>query len=82
MGGDSEWVDEVRRWVLAGQPRAAGRHASQSFPQALPDEGDAIGYEAADPAAQHLASPESTTVPGEVALRREAAQPGTVTSNR
>jgi hypothetical protein len=64
MAGDSEWLDEVRRWVLAGQPRPAGHRASESLPGKLPDDGDAIGYEAADPAAQHLvASPGNSTVP-------------------
>jgi len=63
MAGDSEWLDEVRRWVLAGHPRPAGHRALDSLPPRLPDEGDAIGYEAADPAAQHLvASPEISTI--------------------
>ena len=54
MAGDTQWVDEVRRWVLAGQPRAAARDDSESAVRNGADECEAIGYEAADPALQRL----------------------------
>ena len=59
MAGDTEWVDEVRRWVLAGQPRAAAQGASESAARSGADETDAIGYEAAHPALQSLTFPDT-----------------------
>ena len=54
MAGDTEWVDEVRRWVLAGQPRAAARDGSESALGNGAEDCEVIGYEAADPALQSL----------------------------
>lgn len=60
MAGDSEWVEEVRRWYLAGQPRAAGRDTPESPSSAGTYESDAIGYEAAHPELQSLTWPETS----------------------
>ncbi|MGZ5186518.1 MAG: hypothetical protein ACXWCU_07610 [Caldimonas sp.] len=45
MTSDADWVEDVKRWYLAGIQRAAATEPSA-------DEGFAIGYEAAHPALQ------------------------------
>jgi hypothetical protein len=50
MASDADWVEDVRRWYLAGRQGAASAAASLS---AKPiDEDEPLGYEAAHPALQ------------------------------
>ena len=51
MANDADWVEDVRRWCLAGAP------AARSKPSETPHEAEAtdftaLGYEAAHPALQ------------------------------
>jgi hypothetical protein len=46
MANDEEWVQDVKRWYLAGATRTI------SEPDGGGDDDAAIGYEAADPALQ------------------------------
>ena len=51
MANDADWVEDVRRWCLAGSP------AVRSKPETAPGEAErtdfsALGYEAAHPALQ------------------------------
>jgi hypothetical protein len=48
MANDEEWVEDVKRWYLAGARSAANASASA----ADRDDDVALGYEAADPALQ------------------------------
>ena len=56
MANDEEWVEDVRRWYLAGA--RSGEAAA-----AAGDPGDeiALGYEAADPALQARHWPDAPT---------------------
>ena len=47
MAGDAEWVEDVKRWTLAGL-----KSSPSAEPIALDSEFDALGYEAAHPALQ------------------------------
>ncbi len=51
MANDADWVEDVRRWCLAGSPAA---RAKPLTPAAEPESTDfaALGYEAAHPALQ------------------------------
>ena len=48
MADDSEWVQDVRRWVSAGA--RSGCAAPSTVGET--DDGDVVGYEAAHPALQ------------------------------
>ena len=51
MAGDADWVDDVRRWCLAGHG-VEGGYAAGPANDPAGDGSDAIGYEAAVPALQ------------------------------
>ncbi|MEO7338601.1 MAG: hypothetical protein ABIV63_18655 [Caldimonas sp.] len=48
MASDADWVEDVRRWFLAGRQT----DASEPFSVPVGDASDSIGYEAAYPALQ------------------------------
>ena len=48
MASDAHWVEDVRRWYLAGTQAVASAYAQD----AADTESAALGYEAADPALQ------------------------------
>ena len=53
MADGAEWVEDVRRWYLAGrQPSAATPDAVPGGSLGCEAEGNPIGYEAADPTLQ------------------------------
>jgi hypothetical protein len=52
MANDTAWVEDVRRWVLAG-------NSARDALAEPPDDGVAMGYEAAQPALQALNWPDS-----------------------
>lgn len=58
MGNDADWVEDVRRWCLAGSP---GMRAKPVTPNAEPESTDfaSLGYEAAHPALQARNWPEA-----------------------
>jgi len=58
MANDADWVEDVRRWCLAGSPSARNMPAA---PPAEPESTDfsALGYEAAHPALQARNWPEA-----------------------
>ena len=51
MAGDADWVDDVRRWCLAGDG-VEGGYVVPSAAEPAGDGSDAVGYEAAVPALQ------------------------------
>jgi hypothetical protein len=51
MAIDADWVDDVRRWCLAGDG-VEGGYATRPAADSVGDGSDAIGYEAAVPALQ------------------------------
>ena len=51
MASDADWVEEVRRWCLAGR-EVEGGYVVASPPPPITDSRDAIGYEAALPSLQ------------------------------
>ena len=51
MAGDADWVEDVRRWCLAGR-EVEGGYVPSSLPAPTSDGSDAIGYEAALPTLQ------------------------------
>ena len=65
MAGDAEWVDDVRRWCLAGHG-VEGGYVVGAASDPPGDGTDAIGYEAAVPALQSRYWPDAPagTVPG------------------
>ncbi|MEP7302332.1 MAG: hypothetical protein ABI699_12455 [Caldimonas sp.] len=56
MANDGNWVEDVKRWYLAGVQSAAAPDASS----AIDGDGFAIGYEAAHPALQARHWPDSS----------------------
>jgi len=55
MASDADWVEDVRRWYLAGQ-----RHADAAgTPPVADDEADALGDEAACPPLQAAGWPDA-----------------------
>ena len=48
MAGDADWVEDVRRWCLAGR-EVEGGYVVDSTPPPINHSRDAIGYEAALP---------------------------------
>ncbi len=56
MANDEEWVEDVKRWYLAGTRSGA----SAALDSAATDE-IALGYEAADPALQARHWPDAPT---------------------
>ena len=51
MAIDADWVEEVRRWCLAGR-EVEGGYVTHPLPERATDSSDAIGYEAALPTLQ------------------------------
>ena len=51
MASDADWVEDVRRWCLAGR-EVEGGYVVDSPPPPINDSRDAIGYEAALPSLQ------------------------------
>jgi hypothetical protein len=49
MASDADWVEDVRRWFLAGRQEAT---ALAQGARSMTDESNALGYEAAHPALQ------------------------------
>ena len=58
MANDADWVEDVRRWCLAGSPALRAKPAT---PNAEPEPTDfaSLGYEAAHPALQARNWPEA-----------------------
>jgi hypothetical protein len=56
MTSDADWVEDVKRWYLAGAQTTLSPEASPSEAESF-----AIGYEAAHPALQARHWPEVTT---------------------
>jgi hypothetical protein len=56
MANDAEWVEDVKRWYLAGARASAGTVDSVD-----PVDDVALGYEAADPALQARHWPDAPT---------------------
>ena len=58
MANDADWVEDVRRWCLAGSPAARAKPVT---PSAEPESTDfaSMGYEAAHPALQARNWPEA-----------------------
>ena len=58
MANDADWVEDVRRWCLAGSP---AMRAKPVTPNAEPESTDfaSLGYEAAHPALQARNWPEA-----------------------
>ena len=54
--GDADWVEDVRRWYLAGR-----RQPDATVPEVQADESDALGYEAAYPPLQAAGWPDAPT---------------------
>lgn len=59
MDGDSNWVEEVRRWCSAGK-QPAMQHAASAVREGHDDSID-LGYEAANPALQSRHWPDAPT---------------------
>jgi hypothetical protein len=60
MASDADWVEDVRRWYLAGR-RGAEDDVAAPDP-AAEAAGDVLGYEAADPALQARNWPDAPSV--------------------
>ena len=60
MAGDADWVDDVRRWCLAGDG-VEGGYVARPAAEPAGDGTDAIGYEAAVPALQSRHWPDAPT---------------------
>ena len=58
MGNDADWVEDVRRWCLAGSPAMRAKPVN---PNTEPESTDfaSLGYEAAHPALQARNWPEA-----------------------
>ena len=58
MANDADWVEDVRRWCLAGSPAARNKPLTPSA-EFEPTDFAALGYEAAHPALQARNWPEA-----------------------
>ena len=67
MADGAEWVEDVRRWYLAGRQPSASTATQDAVtgdegdPLGSEPEGNPIGYEAADPALQARYWPDAPT---------------------
>ncbi len=69
MASDADWVDDVRRWYLAGTQPVAAASQQISGPGASSAEDDAaLGYEAAHPALQARNWPDAPAASAPVVL--------------
>ena len=59
MANDADWVEDVRRWCLAGSPAARVRKPNDVPAEQESTDFTALGYEAAHPALQARNWPEA-----------------------
>ena len=70
MAADAQWIEDVRRWYLAGQQGSTSSVVTDG-PDSIAD-AEALGYEAADPALQSRHWPDAPAgnlEPGHVPAR-------------